>query len=174
MEIEALEPLTIRLPGGKLRELRPGEPVTLPAHLGEKLLARVGGKVRVVSCLPVLPHGCLIYWRGADGHDRGPAVIEDVVQDERHVHWVRVEYEGQMRWISERILQRVDPPSSSRGWYLTFHALVEWTTGITKDDPRFLKILDLLGECDAAYHKDDWPRFQERAGELKRLLETSR
>ncbi len=173
MLVEATEQqVRFRLRDGQDIVLRPGVPVEVSPDLAGKILAKVGGKVRVVSRLPVLPHGCLIYWRGADGHDRGPAVIEDVVQDERHVHWVRVEYEGQMRWISERILQRVDPPSSSRGWYLAFDALAEWTTGIPKEDPRFLKIVHLVSECQAAY--GDWPRFQERAGELKRLLETSR
>ena len=63
MRIEALQAITIRLPGGELRDLRPGEPVTLPTELARKLLAKAPGKVKMVSLgQPCLIPGTWIEW----------------------------------------------------------------------------------------------------------------
>ena len=52
LRIEALQAITIRLPGGELHDLRPGEPITLPSELAVKLLSKAQGKVRLVDLKP--------------------------------------------------------------------------------------------------------------------------
>lgn len=49
MLIEALEPLTVRLPTGKVCLLVPGQPVEFSEADGRKLLARAKGKVRIAG-----------------------------------------------------------------------------------------------------------------------------
>ena len=67
MLVEATEgPVRYRLRDGREIVLRPGVPVELRPELAEKLLAKVGPKVRVVSRLPILPEGHSISWHAAD------------------------------------------------------------------------------------------------------------
>jgi hypothetical protein len=47
--IEALVPLTVKLPSGERVELRPGVPTVLPGEYGQKLLTKAPGKVRHVQ-----------------------------------------------------------------------------------------------------------------------------
>jgi hypothetical protein len=47
--IEALEPLTVRLPTGAICVLRPGQPVEFSEADGRKLLERAKGKVRIMG-----------------------------------------------------------------------------------------------------------------------------
>ncbi len=63
LRIEALQAITIRLPGGELRDLRPGQPITLPTELARKLLVKAAGKVKMVSLgQPCLIPGTCIEW----------------------------------------------------------------------------------------------------------------
>ena len=112
MLIEALKPLTVKLPAGDL-QLKPGCPVNLAEDRALKLLAKVPGKVRMIQ-----PHalafqlGDLIRWQGMDGKVRGPAVVEHVTLCDWRL-WAFVRYDGIERWVSEVIITAVEPGDRS-------------------------------------------------------------
>lgn len=59
--IEVLELLKVRLPGGQLRDLIPGQPVDLPDEAARKLLQRASGRARVAG-LPWVQVGSIVRW----------------------------------------------------------------------------------------------------------------
>ena len=63
MLIEALQPLTIRWPGGEIR-LEPGKPVELPDERAGRLLERAGNRVRVFQSTSPLTvtAGAVVVW----------------------------------------------------------------------------------------------------------------
>ena len=107
MLIEALKPLTVKLPGGDL-QLKPGRPVNLAEDRALKLLAKAPGKVRMVEpqALAFQP-GDLIHWQTWDGKIRGPAVVEHVTLFDGRI-WAFVRYESIERCVSELIITAVE------------------------------------------------------------------
>lgn len=59
MLIEVLEPLKVRLPGGQLRDMVPGQPVDLPDEAARKLLAKAPDRVKVAGS-PLHQGGSLV------------------------------------------------------------------------------------------------------------------
>ncbi len=112
MLIEALKPLTVKLPAGDL-QLKPGFPVNMAEDRALKLLAKAPGKVRMVQ-----PHaltfqlGDLIHWQTWDGKTHGPALVEHVTFSEGRT-WAFVRYDGIDRWVSEVIITAVEPGDRS-------------------------------------------------------------
>ncbi len=107
MLIEALKPLTVKLPTGDL-QLKPGFPVNMAEDRALKLLAKAPGKVRMVQ-----PHalafqlGDLVHWQGMDGKVRGPAVVEHVTLCDWRL-WAWVTWDGVGRAVSEAIITAVE------------------------------------------------------------------
>lgn len=88
MLIEALKPLRIRF---KEREvhLQPGHPVTFTEEEGRKLLEKAPGKVRQLRSAEIQP-GSFITWQGADGKQRGPALVDFFYTDPDGSAWAFV------------------------------------------------------------------------------------
>ncbi len=107
MLIEALKPLTVKLPARDL-QLKPGCPVNLTEDWALKLLAKAPGKVRMVEphALAFQP-GDLIHWQAMDGKTYGPAVVEHVTVCDGRT-WAFVQYDGIDRWVSEVIITAVE------------------------------------------------------------------
>lgn len=108
MWIEALKPLTVKLPAGDL-QLKPGFPVNLAEDRALKLLAKATGKVRMVQ-----PHALafqlrdLISWQTWDGKIHGPALVEHVTFSGGR-RWAWVTWDGMKRAVSEALITAVEP-----------------------------------------------------------------
>ncbi|MEO7863738.1 MAG: hypothetical protein ABIU05_25560 [Nitrospirales bacterium] len=82
MLIESSKPLLVKLPSGNIR-MQPGHPVAFSTEDGEKLLARVPGKVRVIC-----QAGSSITWLSATGPQVG--VVDFVHTDNTGTVWAFV------------------------------------------------------------------------------------
>lgn len=122
MLIEALTPLTVRLPERDL-QLRPGEPVDLPDEQAAKLLAKALGKVRAVLDSDEIPEivvepalSCRpVYWESMDGRLHGPAPVQFMARTGvpgRFQFWLCVDEHGRTVWIRDTLL-RAKPASRS-------------------------------------------------------------
>ncbi len=92
MLVEAVtNPMCYRWPDGEI-QLVPGHPVDLPESRALRLLLKAPGKVRLVSQqrLPSWRQGCLITWHGADGRQRGPAMVDFLHTDPDGTCWAFV------------------------------------------------------------------------------------
>lgn len=112
MLIEALKPLTVRLPNGDL-QLKPGVPTELPEASALKLLAKAGGKVRLVPRPPdesvtiepadELVRARPVFWESG-GVILGPAIVSDfgMAQGPNGPGiWLCLEYQGEIRWVRD-------------------------------------------------------------------------
>lgn len=101
MLIEALCPLTVRLPDGEVH-LDPGMPIDLPEEHATRLLEKLPHKVRRVDERPLIepaaPNARPVYWENADGVILGPAVPEFLAQAGQQF-WVIVQHEAMPRWV---------------------------------------------------------------------------
>lgn len=109
MLIEALYPLTVRLPNGDL-QMEPGQPVDLPEAYATRLLEKLPQKVRRLDARPLIepaaPNARPVFWETADRLILGPAVPEFLAQVGAQF-WVVVQYDGAPRWIrSDRLRSR--------------------------------------------------------------------
>ena len=73
MLIEVLEPLKVRLPGGQLRDMVPGQPVDLPDEAARKLLAKAPDRVKVAA-RPAISVGSVVRWQSPLFHGELEAV----------------------------------------------------------------------------------------------------
>ncbi|BFU93432.1 MAG: hypothetical protein NTNFB02_01540 [Nitrospira sp.] len=116
MKVEAVgTPFIYRWPGGEVR-LEPGQPVDLPPDRAAKLLARAGGRVRLVNVPdPIVMESASttakpIYWEQADGRIVGPATPEFLAMSgsgPATVFWVVATVNGQGYWIrADRLRSR--------------------------------------------------------------------
>ena len=65
---------------------------------------------------------------------------------------------------------RVVEPLSQQ-WLSAWRELAQATNGITKTDPRFKRIMNLLNLCDSAFEKDDWNTFCRINDQIKEILD---
>ena len=111
MLIEALTPIRIRLPSGRV-VLTPGHPMHFSEEDGRKLLAKVPDEVRVVPDAAVTieptvkPDGSplsLVYWQR---HDQivGPGVPEFVLKD-GNTFWIAVAFQQQPVFVNAEQLR---------------------------------------------------------------------
>ncbi len=115
MWIEASQPLRLRFKDGDDLHLRPGCPVEVPDDAGNRVLAKGGGKIRIVDrpqsdvvIEPAMkPDGSAlspIHFKDLHGKIFGPAHVEFVAKTINEQFWVVVNYEGSLRWIlSDRL-----------------------------------------------------------------------
>lgn len=110
--IEAMAPVKVRFRAeGLAYELAPGERAELPRSLGDRLLAKAPGKVRVLTSEPatntpdrftVEPTRVAwpVCWENAKGQLYGPAPVEFLAEMDGHF-WVCVTWKGRMVWVRE-------------------------------------------------------------------------
>ena len=56
-------------------------------------------------------------------------------------------------------------------WLSAWRALASMTSGVTREDPRFLAVMAALEQCDQAFMAGDHPAFQRAALRVKRAVE---
>lgn len=108
MLIEVLEPLKVRLPGGQLRDLLPGQPVDLPDEAARKLLQRAPGRARVASqplLTSVSTSSRPVYFETMAGELLGPAVVSHLTSaldsQGKEWAWFCLDYQGSWLWVRE-------------------------------------------------------------------------
>ena len=112
MKLEAIgKPFIYRWPGGEVR-LEEGKPVDLAQDRAERLLNKVGDRVRVVEPIviePAHPNARPVYWERSTGEIVGPAAPEFLVQTGSGLkstdYWVVLKYEGHVIWIRSDFLR---------------------------------------------------------------------
>ncbi len=60
---------------------------------------------------------------------------------------------------------------NSLAWLSAWRALASMTSGVTREDPRFLAVMAALKQCDTTFLADDWPNFQRAALAVKRAVD---
>ncbi|MDZ4733662.1 MAG: hypothetical protein SGJ16_08760 [Nitrospirota bacterium] len=119
-------PFIYRWPDGEVR-LAPGHPVELPDDRAARLLAKAGGRVRVVASSPPPPADIVlepahpnprpVYWERADGSIVGPGTPEFLARVGESF-WVIVQFESVPVWVnasSLRSKQAFDTQSRATG-----------------------------------------------------------
>jgi hypothetical protein len=66
-----------------------------------------------------------------------------------------------------------ETPKTNKEWLTAWRELAQVTNGMTADDPRFESVMCWLNVCDVAFSIDSWPRFQEAAAEVKRVMQAT-
>jgi len=56
-------------------------------------------------------------------------------------------------------------------WLSAWRELAALTFGITRDDPRFHRVMQALDCCDNAYLANDWVAFQRAGLTVRQLVE---
>ena len=116
MKLEAVgKAFVYQWPGGEIR-LEPGKPVDLPPDRAAKLLARAGGRVRLLDSpepIVIESASCTakpVFWETATGHILGPAKPEFLAMvgsGTTACFWVVITMNGEGRWIrSDRLRSR--------------------------------------------------------------------
>ena len=73
MVLKAVQPLRVKMPDGP-RALVPGETITLPDHVGQRLLAMAPKQVAVVEPIAFQPGMWCEWWSPLFGHCTGQVV----------------------------------------------------------------------------------------------------
>lgn len=198
MLIEALTPLKVRVDNRELL-LDPGQPQDLSDEDARRLLAKVPGKVRVVTVPagsdPLI--GRVVMIEDQAGRRRlGVVISTTVVMNAAGLkagRWYEVGTGGHVRRVHESLLTEREPvcpwchtcrwwwtpqeifcarchPVSAGHWSLTWRVVARLTDGVTHHDPCFPVLMRLLDRCDEAFHRDDYPTFQEMALQLRWVM----
>lgn len=114
LTFEVLESFSLKR-NGHITTCSPGQRISVPEEKAQRMLERVGGKVRLVQDEPLeividpaAAHARPVWWESAVGELRGPATplfLAKTGAGAKEQFWVIVELEGQTWWILDERLR---------------------------------------------------------------------